>query len=692
MKDLKIRRVTRREAVIDDFHGTMVADPYRWLEKDSDPEVGRWIDGQNADFQAYVGGIAERDGIRARLRELWDYDSCSTPVFVDDARRGGVYYAWRLDGLRNQPVLFRYDRLDAPGEVVLDPNLLSEDGTVAVGASSFSPKGDFLAYSLSESGSDWCSVRVLDLATGRDLPDILRHVKFSGLSWLPDESGFVYSRFPKPATDAPLESQTLNQYVCLHLLGRDQGDDEIVHKDDAHPEYLYGAYTDLDKRWLFLSTVRDTLPVNRLHYKPLSDLASPWIAIADGFDMGCDVIDAVGDVAYIETRDDAEAPFGRIESVRLTADGPKDRKIVVPDSGERLEWVAMVNSHLLCCHLSHAVSCLSLYDLEGRRVRAIDLPAPGSVGGCSGRRNREEFFIGFTNYLHPGTILRLDFSGGEPTVWFAPCVDFPFGDYETEQKFYESKDGTRVPIFVTRRRGIPLDGSHPTLLYGYGGFTHSMTPHFSPANLAWLERGGIYAVACIRGGAEYGEAWHRAGMLESKQNTFDDFIAAGEFLISEGYTRRERLSILGGSNGGLLTAACLVQRPDLFGAVVVAVPVIDMMRYHLFTAGRLWIGEYGCAENPEQFPFMYAYSPLHNVRMNAAHPATLILTADTDDRVVPGQARKFAATLQAADGGENPILIRIEKSAGHGAGKPTAKIIDEKADMFAFLLANLCRE
>jgi len=716
MNDLKHVRNTRRDLVIDDFHGTKVADPYRWLEADTAPEVQQWMNEQNSDFDKYIKGFGVREELKSRLKKLWHYARCSTPNYIE-----GYYYTWRNDGLQNQSILYRSRNLDEIGELVLDPNLLSKDGTIAVTAASFSPTGKYYAYGLSTSGSDWQEIKVLDIESGKNLADLIQHVKFTGITWLPDDNGFIYTRYPEQKKASVLETSSLNAMVYLHTLGQDQSSDMLLHKDDEHPDWGFHVFTDEDKKWLFMKTWYSTLPKNQLHYKPISKLDSPWITIADNFDEGYELVGVIDDTAYIHTMKDA--PFGKIMSLPLSfsekpgkPENPEklrksekfvatalDWKCVIPDQGENLEDYALVNNHILCTFVSHAVHHIKIYTTSGKLVREINLPSPGSVSGISAKQHRDEFFIQFNSYLYPSTVLRCSLSNERdnekdikennkeenPSIWFTPKIDFPFDDYETIQEFYESKDGTKIPIFITKRKGVPLDGSHPTILYGYGGFNISMTPSFSAQNLAWLEKGGIYVVACIRGGSEYGEAWHQAGMLENKQNVFDDFIAAGEYLIKEKYTSAKKLSIVGRSNGGLLTATCLTQRPDLFGAVIVWVPVIDMLRYHLFTAGRLWTGEYGNAEKPKQFPFMYKYSPLHNVKMNIVYPPTLIMTADTDDRVVPGQARKFAATLQAANGGDSPIMIRIEKAAGHGHGKPVSKLIDESADMFTFLLSNL---
>lgn len=676
------RRVTRREFVVEDFHGVKVADPYRWLEDDASPEVRRWTEEQNGDFESYIGGFAVRGELKARLTELWRYEKCGVPRLV-----GGVYYTWRNDGLQNQSVLYRQTNLSDAAEMVLDPNTFSADGTVAVMNMSFSPNGNYLAYGLSSSGSDWERIKVLDLRTKTDLPDLLLHMKFSSMTWLPDESGFFYTRYPDPKA-AVLEADDRNAMICLHILGQDQSQDRLIYNDPAHPDWGFSLYADDDKKWAFLRVgFGSTLRQNQLFYRPFMDLDGPWMPIVTEKDAGYNVIGVVGDLAYIYTQKDA--PFGRVMSVRLGADGAAERRTVIPDQGEMLEEVHIVNNKLLCVMLHHATHRLKLHELDGALIREIELPAHGSIRELSAEPKWTEFFVQFSSFLYPDTILRYDFNDGKLSTYFMPKIDFPFDDYETVQEFYPSKDGTKVPMFITRKKGLVKDGSHPAVLYGYGGYNINRVPAFSVPILPWLERGGVHAEPCLRGGAEYGEAWHRAGMLESKQNTFDDFLTAAEYLIGQKYTTAAKLGIMGRSNGGLLTGACVTQRPDLFGAVLVWVPVLDMLRFQHFTAGRYWVGEFGCAENPEQFPFMYAYSPLHNVKMNTVYPPTLMMTADTDDRVVPGHARKFTATMQAADAGQNPILIRIEKSAGHGAGKPISKLIDEQTDAYTFFCANL---
>jgi len=682
MDSLQPRKITRRERVIDDYHGTKVADPYRWLEDDASPEVQQWMAEQNSDFESYAGSYNIRAELKGRLTELWSFAKSGVPELIE-----GMYYTWRNDGLQNQSVLYHSADLNETGEMVFDPNTLSEDGTVAVMSRAFSPKGSYFAYGLTSSGSDWQIFKVIDLKTNQNLSDELKYIKFSGISWLPDESGFFYTRYPDPAATV-LASGAQNAAVYLHTLGQSQNDDKLIYNDDEHPNWNLGFYTDNAKKWAFLNISYGTLRHNQLYFKPLDKLGSPWQAISDNFDGGYNVIGVVNDTAYIYTQKDA--PFGKLMSLKLSENGAADWQTVIAEQDEMLDDVKIVNNQLLCTVLHHASHRLKLHELDGGFVKEIDLPALGSIRDISGKCEGREFFIQFCSFLYPDTILRYDFDSGKLSEWFTPKLDFAFDDYETVQEFYPSKDGTIVPLFITRKKGLVKDGSHPAVLYGYGGYNASRVPGFSVQVLAWLERGGIHAEPALRGGAEYGEAWHRAGMLESKQNTFDDFITAGEYLIKENYTCKDKLGIMGRSNGGLLTGACVTQRPDLFGAVIVWVPVLDMLRYHRFTSGRNWIGEYGCAEDSEQFPFLYKYSPLHNVKMNTVYPPTLIMTADTDDRVVPCQARKFAATIQAADGGDNPILLRIEKSAGHGQGKPIGKLIDEQTDLYSFFHINLC--
>ena len=682
MKALPKRRETRRVSFFKDFHGTTVADPYHWLNDDTDPEVVQWMNDQNSDFSDYINSFDVRNNFKERLTDLWNYERADVP-----RKAGSYYYTWRNNGLQNQNILYRAASPGEIGELVLDPNTLSEDGTVAVNTFSFSGSGRYLAYSLSSKGSDWQTMHVLDLETMENLPDVLHHIRFTIPAWLPDDSGFFYSCFPIPKSTEVLKTDAVDMMVRLHTLGQCQDDDVIIHKDAEHPEWNFRVTTDENKKWAFLRVWYGTLRKNKLYFRPMDKLDGKWLTLSDNFNDCWEVVGVVGNTAYIETQQDA--PFGKIMSVKLSENGAANWKTVLPDCGEMLEHVILVNNQLLCVTLHHAAHRLMLYSLDGCFDREIHLPAAGTIYAHYAKQDDKEIFLQFGSVLYPMVVFKYSFETDKMTTVFTSKLNFDFSNYETVQEFSTSKDGTKVPLFITKRKGTVKDGKNPTLLYGYGGFTVSMAPSFAPGTLAWLDKGGIYVEACLRGGNEYGEDWHRAGMLESKQNVFDDFIASAEYLISEGYTSKEMIGIHGRSNGGLLTGACLTQRPELFGAVIVHVPVADMLNYHRFTVGRYWIGEYGSADNPEQFPFLYKYSPLHNVKMNTVYPPTLVMTADTDDRVVPSQARKFAATLQAADGGCNPIFIRIEKAAGHGMGKPTSKLIEERADLLTFLYVNL---
>jgi len=681
MSKLLNRRVTRRELVTQDFHGTIVADPYFWLNDDTSPEVREWMDAQNSDFSNYIGSFPVRDEFKNYLTKIWNYERSGVPKKVED-----FYYTWRNNGLQNQSVLYRSKDPSEKGKMVFDPNTLSEDGTVAVTTTMFSPKGRYLAYGLSSKGSDWQTMYVLDLETLKNLTDKISHIRFTTACWLKDESGFFYSCFP-PQKSEVLEADAKNMMVKFHKLGCDQSEDKLIYQDEKNPEWNYNIFSDEDNKYVFKHVWYGTLSKNKLYFRLLDGFDSSWMPIADNFDESWEVVGVVNDIVYITTQQDA--PLKKVMSVKLSENGISEWKTIIPEGKEMLEYVMIVNNQILCVTLNHAAHKLSVYGLDGKFVREIKLPTAGSIVGYFAKQKDKEMFIQFSSSLYPNTVLKYSFDTDTMTTVFAPKIDFNFDDYETVQEFVTSKDGTKVPIFITKHKNTKKDGNNPTCLYGYGGFEVSMTPVFAPSVLGWLNKGGMYVLACTRGGNEYGEAWHRAGMLESKQNVFDDFIAVAEYLISEKYTSKEKIGIQGGSNGGLLTGACLVQRPELFGAVSVEIPVLDMLNYHRYTIGRYWIGEYGNADDPEHFPFLYAYSPLHNVKMNTVYPPTLISTADTDDRVVPLQARKFAATLQAADAGDNPIYIRIEKSAGHGAGKPISKIIDERADLWAFMYVNL---
>jgi prolyl oligopeptidase len=674
---------TRTGDAADDYHGTRVADPYRWLEDTDAADTRGWIEAQNCVTFGFLEKIPEREQIRQRLTKIWDYPRYGTP-FKD----GGRYFFFKNDGLQNQSVLYVQRTLTDAPTVLLDPNALSEDGTVALSALEVSDDGTYLAYSTSASGSDWQEFRVRDIATGSDLADHLKWVKFSGASFTKDGKGFFYSRYPEPQ-GAALQSVNRDMKLYYHRVGTDQSADVLVYERPDQPDWGFGAGVTDDGRYLVTSVWLGTDRRNRVYYQDLGDPLRPRVdgevvRLLDDFDAGYGFAGNDGPVFYFWT--DLDAPRGRLIAID-TRDPGRDRwREIIPQGQDVLQTAQIVNHTFVASYLVDARSALRLFGMDGAAKGEIPLPALGSLGGVSGRPDEPEMFYAFTSFLYPTTIFRYDLATGRSEVFKAPELDFDASGYETKQVFYASKDGTRVPMFVTHKKGISMDGSNPTYLYGYGGFNISITPSFSAGILAWLEMGGIYAVPNLRGGAEYGEEWHQAGMLDKKQNVFDDFIAAAEYLIRERYTSTPKLAIGGGSNGGLLVGAAMTQRPDLFGAALPAVGVMDMLRFHKFTIGWAWVTEYGSADSAHQFPFLHQYSPLHNMKPGTAYPATLVTTADHDDRVVPGHSFKFAAALQAAHTGSAPVLIRIETKAGHGAGKPTAKIIEEQADRWAFLV------
>ncbi len=673
--------------VIDDYHGVTVRDPYRWLEDADAHETRAWIAQQNCVTFRYLNAIPERAELGRRLTALWDYPKYGTPF-----REGDHYFYFKNDGLQNQSVLYVQDSLDGEAAVLLDPNGLSEDGTVALTTLAFTHDGSLLAYGTAVGGSDWREFRVRDVATRRDFPDHLRWIKFSGASWTHDGKGFFYSRYPRPQGDDTLQVANRHQRLYYHALGTSQDGDRLIYERPDQPEWGFSGSVTEDGRYLIVSVWHGTDERNRVYYKDLERptsplLAGPVVRLLDDCDASYDFVGNDGDVFYFRTN--LDAPRYRLIAINVHQPGREQWREIIPETDEVLDGVRIVHGTFVADYLEDAHTRLALFGTDGRHVRDLPLPTLGSVGGMSGRPRDTELFYTFTSFLYPPTIFRYDFTTSETSVFKAAAVDFDPARYETRQVFYSSRDGTRIPMFITHRKDVKRDGSNPTYLYGYGGFNISITPSFSVSTLVWLERGGVYAVANLRGGGEYGEEWHRAGMLENKQNVFDDFIAAAEFLIEQGYTRPSKLAIGGASNGGLLVGAVLNQRPDLFGAALPAVGVMDMLRFHQFTIGWAWVSDYGSPDDPEQFQFLHAYSPLHNVVPGTRYPAVLVTTADHDDRVVPGHSFKYAATLQTAQAGDAPVLIRVETRAGHGAGKPTAKIIEEQADRWAFLIENL---
>jgi prolyl oligopeptidase len=674
---------SRRVEQVDEYHGVKVADPYRWLEDLDSQQTRDWVAAQNRLTSAYLAAIPEREPIRKRLTELWNYERYSVPM-----QRGGRYFFTRNDGLQNQNVLYRVDTLGGEPRLVLDPNTLSQDGTIAMTGWSVSEDGKLLAYGLSSGGSDWQEWRVRDVETGRDLPDVLKWVKFSLAAWTHDNKGFFYSRYDEPREGRPLEEANFYQKLYYHRIGTPQSADDLVYQRPDSKEMGFIAAVSEDGRYLVIQAWKGTETENGIFYKDLRQPGSKVVELLDRFDAAYGFIENDGPVFWVQT--DLGAPRGRVVAIDLRNPAREKWRELIPQGPETLQGVTCLNDTFVALYLKDAHSQVRQLDLKGRPLREVELPGLGSAEGFTGRCKDRETFFSFSSFTAPGTIYRYDLETGRATVFRRPEIKgFDPGQYETRQVFFPSKDGTRIPMFLTYKKGLKLDGSNPTYLYGYGGFNVPLVPAFSTAHLVWMERGGVYAVANLRGGGEYGEDWHQAGMKLKKQNVFDDFIAASEWLVANGYTSRRKLAIAGYSNGGLLTAACMVQRPDLYGAVIVGVGVLDMLRFNKFTIGWGWISDYGSPENPEEFKALYAYSPYHNLKPGTAYPPTLITTADHDDRVVPAHSFKFAAALQRNNAGPNPTLIRIETRAGHGGGKPVSKRIDEAADELSFLLNTL---
>jgi prolyl oligopeptidase len=676
---------TRVEQV-DDYHGVKVSDPYRWLEDVDSEHTRAWVTAQNQVTSEYLAAIPDREPIRRRLTELWNYERYGVPT-----QHGGRYFFNRNNGLQNQNVLYRVDSLNGEAKSVLDPNLLSVDGTVALSGVSISEDGKLLAYGLSSGGSDWQEWHVREVETGRDLPDILKWVKFSAAAWTHDDKGFFYSRYDEPREGRQLEDANFNQKLYYHRLGTPQSADELVYQRPDSKEMGFIASVTEDGRYLIIHAWRGTETDNGIFYKDLQVPESKVVELLPKFDASYALIENDGPVFWFQT--DLNAPRGRVIAVDIRHPEREHWREMIPQAAETLQGVSCLHDTLVALYLKDAHSQVRRFDLKGKFLRELALPGLGTVEGFTGRRKDSETFYSFATYTSPGTIYRYDLETGQSTVFRRPEIrGFDPNQYETKQVFYPSKDGTRIPMFLTYKKGLKLDGSNPAYLYGYGGFSVALTPAFSLSHVVWMERGGIYAVANLRGGGEYGEDWHQAGIKLRKQNVFDDFIAAGEWLVASGYTSRSKLAVAGYSNGGLLTAACMVQRPDLFGAVIVGVGVLDMLRFHKFTIGWGWTSDYGSPDDPGEFKALYAYSPYHNLRQGAAYPPTLITTADHDDRVVPAHSFKFAAALQKASDGSHPTLIRIETRAGHGGGKPVSKKIEEAADELSFLFNALNRK
>ncbi|HEU0224544.1 MAG TPA: prolyl oligopeptidase family serine peptidase [Steroidobacteraceae bacterium] len=676
---------TARGTVTDVYHGTTVADPYRWMEAPSG-ELSRWVAAQNEVAQPYLDAIPARAVIQQRLTELWDYEQYGY-AWLDDksrmpVRKGGRYFFVEKSGKQNQGVLYWAESLSTPPRVLVDPNTLSQDATASLADYSVSPDGRYVAYAVSEGGSDWDSWRVREVESGRDLPDLIADTKFTNVSWLPDASAFYYSRYPKGADGKGDDHRQVSVY--RHRLGAVQADDAQVYsitENDRHNPY--GIVTD-DGRWLVL-IISYGFDSNAVHLQDLSRPAAPVVRLLDKWDGLYEFLGAMDGRLYFKTTQGAAR--GRVIAVD-PATGQSSE--VVPEAATTLYQASLVGGHVIANYLEHARSRVAVYRKDGSRRGDVPLPGSGTVIGFPDTPKESETFFAYTDYLTPLALYRYDVASGEVSPYRRPTVSFDASPYVTEQVFYASKDGTRVPMFITRRKDARRDGANPTLLYGYGGFDQSLTPTYSAAVAAWLEQGGIYAVANLRGGGEYGADWHDAGTKTRKQNVFDDFIAAAEWLIAEQYTRPAKLAILGGSNGGLLVGAVMAQRPELFGAALPKVGVLDMLRYHTASANAYaWSSDYGTVEDEAQFRALLAYSPVHNLKPGRCYPPTLVTTADHDDRVVPWHSFKFAAALQHAQGCANPVIIRIETRAGHGAGKPTWMLVEDWANHWAFLVKHL---
>lgn len=670
---------TKKGDVVDNLYGTEVPDPYRWLENDTSAATAEWVQAQNEVTNDYLSQIPFRDAIKDRLTELWNYEKYSAPF-----KEGEYIYFYKNDGLQNQSVLYRHKEGEDP-EVFLDPNKFSADGTTSLAGISFSKDGSMLAYQISEGGSDWRKVIVMQASDKTIVGDTLVDVKFSGLAWKGND-GFYYSSYEKPGQGSALSGINENHQLFFHALNTDQSEDQLVFGGEATPRRYVGAYLTEDERFLVISAA-NTTSGNELYIKDLSKPDAPIVNIVDNFEKDHSILDSEGDRLLVYTN--LDAPNYRIVETSISNPAPATWKDVIPES-ENVLRAGTAGGKIFANYLKDATSLIQQYAYDGTLERTIELPGLGSASGFGGKEDDTELYYSFTSYVYPPTIFKYEIASGKSTEFRKSEVKFDPSKYESKQVFYTSKDGTKIPMIITYKKGVELDGTNPTLLYGYGGFNISLTPSFSTSNIILLEQGGIYAVANLRGGGEYGEAWHLAGTKMKKQNVFDDFIAAAEYLIQEKYTSSEKLAIAGGSNGGLLVGAVMTQRPELFKVAFPAVGVLDMLRYHKFTAGAGWAFDYGTADDGKaMFEYLYTYSPYHALKENTAYPATMVTTADHDDRVVPAHSFKFASRLQEYHTGDNPVLIRIETKAGHGAGKPTDKIIQEQADKWAFMFQNM---
>lgn len=673
--------VAAKVDTVDVYFGHEVADPYRWLEDDNAAQTAEWVKAENQITQAYLEKIPFRSALKERLTEIWNYPKYGVPF-----KRGGRYFYYKNDGIQNQYVLYMQASLDAEPELLLDPNKLSEDGTIAMASTSVSMDGKYLAYSTASGGSDWNEIYVMEIEGRKMLKDHIKWVKFSGISWKGE--GFFYSSYDPPKEGDVLSGKNTYHKVYYHKLGDEQAMDRLVFEDKTHPLRNFYAYLTDDQQFVMIGETESTSG-NALYASRADDIDHlNFIKIAEGFEYDYNVSDHIGDQLMIQTNH--QAPKGKVILVDFNNPGPESWKDLIPEKEDVLEAAYIVGGKIYTQYLKDASSKAFFFDMEGNFVRELELPTVGTIGGLSGNKEEQIAFYGFTSFTIPSSIYMYDVASGESTLYRESEVDFDPEAYEATQLFFKSKDGTEVPMFIVSKKGISLDGQNPTMLYGYGGFNISITPSFSISRAAFLEQGGVYAIVNLRGGGEYGEEWHEAGTLLQKQNVFDDFIYAAKYLIANKYTSSDKLAIIGGSNGGLLVGACMTQQPELFKVAIPIVGVMDMLRYQNFTIGWAWASDYGKSDDSEEmFNYLYGYSPLHNIKKGVNYPATLAITADHDDRVVPAHTFKFMATLQENDGGKNPVLIRIETKAGHGAGKPTDKQIEESADLYGFVMYNL---
>lgn len=671
--------VTKKTDVVDDYFGTKVADPYRWLEDDTTRAVADWVVAENQVTENYLSKIPYRDQMREKLTKIWNFPKYGVPY-----RKGQFYFFHKNDGLQNQAVLYVQEGLEGTPKVLLDPNTLSADGTIAVSDESVSNDAKYLAYSISRSGSDWNEILVMDIATGKTFSDTLFWVKFSEISWQGD--GFYYSRYEQPAPGKELSSETENHRVYFHKVGTHQKEDQLIYENKKEPKHNFSAQVTEDERFLIIYESESTSG-NALFYKDLQNPKSTFKQLVTGFESDYHVVDNIGDKLLMVTNH--KAPMNKLILMDPLAPDPKMWKTIIPEREDVLLDVELVGAMVVSGYIQKAVSKVFVYNLDGKFQFEMNLPGLGTMSGLSGKKGDPVAFYGYTSFTFPTTVFKYDVIKNVSTVYYQPEIGFKPDEYEVKQVFFASKDKTTVSMFIVHKKGLEFNGNNPAMVYGYGGFNQSMTPSFSISRTVFLESGGIYALVNLRGGGEYGEEWHKAGTKERKQNVFDDFIAGAEYLIAEKYTNSGKLAMNGGSNGGLLVGAVMTQRPELFKVAIPQVGVMDMLRYHKFTIGHAWAIDYGTSETKEGFDYLIKYSPLHNLKQGVKYPATLAFTADHDDRVVPAHTFKFMATLQECQSGDNPVLVRIDTKAGHGAGKPTAKIIDEVTDLWSFVFYNL---